>query len=151
MGSRNSDLNGTSFEMMHGSNSRENYSHLQFEKNPSLSYHRNPVRKRGSSMEMNEDSAGEALVHDIRKNYGMMAKDDAGRTKESVFSHHLLPSGRKQLTSKQRESRSSNHGDVSVKVTRGECFESSPSKLPAKHNKYLSLEERGLSRRATKV
>lgn len=117
---------------------------LPFGKKSSLSYQQNPVCKRFSSMAMNEDYAGEAPIYN---NYEMSARHDAGRTKESVSSPHLLPYGRK-LAGKQIDP--INHGDVIAQITHKKRFESSPSNLPVKHNKFLRLEERGLSRRATK-
>lgn len=95
-------------------------------------------------MMINEDYTGEPPLYD---DYEMRAREDAGRTKESVSSHIQLQNGRK-LTGKQRVP--SNHGDGLAKSTQ-KYFESSPSNFLGEQNKFLHWEERGLPRKTGKV
>lgn len=152
--SRNSDLDKTSIQVMHKSNSRENYLNLQFENNPALSYERNSAGKMYSSMEMDEESAREAL-RDIRDNKEMRAKHH-GRINEFDFSRRMKESAsidRVPTYSKRpdrRQSEPGDSGDVGEKFTIMKSSESHPSNFPVKHNNFFSLEERKASRRATK-
>lgn len=152
--SRNSDLDKTSIQVMHKSNSRENYSNLQFENKPALSYERNPSGMMYSSMEMNEESAREAL-RDIRDNKEMRAKyhgrinefDSSRRMKESASIDRVPTYGKRP---DRRQSELSDSGDVGEKFIITKSSESRPSNFPVKHNNFFSLEERKASRRATK-
>lgn len=155
MASRNSDLDKTSIQVMHKSNSRENYLNLQFENRPALSYERNSSGKMYSSMEMKEESAREALL-DIRDNKEMRAKHhgrinelgSSRRMKESA-SIERVPTYGKRPDRRQREP--SDSGNVGDKFTVTKSSESRPSNFPSKHTNFFSLEERKASKRATKV
>ncbi|XP_059665387.1 uncharacterized protein LOC132311494 isoform X2 [Cornus florida] len=148
MGSHDSELDGTSLKNMHGSDYHENYP-LQFKKKLSLPNHSNPFPGRNSSVEMNEDSAGETSIFDSRT-YGMGAKhSNEGMRMDSVSSHHLHQYGGK-ITSEQTEPWLHNYGDVSHKVAQKEYYESKPSQLTLKRGEPIAMEERGMSRKMAK-
>ncbi|KAL8122354.1 uncharacterized protein LOC141659610 [Apium graveolens] len=152
--SRNPDLDKTSIQVMHKSNSRENYLNLQFENKPALSYERNNAGKMYSSMELKEESAREALL-EIRDNkemrikrHGMINEFGSSRRIKESASIDRVPTYGKRPDRRQREP--SDSGDVGEKFTVTKSLESHPSNFPFKHDNFFSLEERKASKRATK-
>ncbi|KAF5930263.1 hypothetical protein HYC85_031136 [Camellia sinensis] len=151
MSSHDSDLDGTSFKMMGGSDHRENcFGHQSKPKQPLLPNHSNlfPGRK---SIEMDEGSAGGMPVYDSNKLCKMRAKYDVeGRRIDSGSSHRGHPYGRK-VTGGQTEPWLYNSDDVNLEDSQREHLESKYSNVTLKHSESLDMEDRGLSRRMTKV
>ncbi|GMP91419.1 hypothetical protein CsSME_00042130 [Camellia sinensis var. sinensis] len=151
MSSHDSDLDGTSFKIMGGSDHRENcFGHQSKPKQPLLPNHSNlfPGRK---SIEMDEGSAGGMPVYESNKLCKMRAKYDVeGRRIDSGSSHRGHPYGRK-VTGGQTEPWLYNSDDVNLEDSQREHLESKYSNVTLKHSESLDMEDRGLSRRMTKV
>ncbi|CAL5425429.1 unnamed protein product [Camellia sinensis] len=151
MSSHDSDLDGTGFKMMGGSDHRENcFGHQSKPKQPLLPNHSNlfPGRK---SIEMDEGSAGGMPVYESNKLCKMRAKYDVeGRRIDSGSSHRGHPYGRK-VTGGQTEPWLYNSDDVNLEDSQREHLESKYSNVTLKHSESLDMEDRGLSRRMTKV
>ncbi|PSR95419.1 Homeobox-DDT domain protein [Actinidia chinensis var. chinensis] len=115
MSLHNSDLDGTSFKIMHGSDHHENSMGHHSKPMRLLPNHGNPFPGWKSSLDRNEISTGEISVYDGSRLYKMRAKHDVegGSRMDYVSSCHMPPHDRK-VTGKHREPWLCKSDDVSL-------------------------------------
>ncbi|KAM7497085.1 hypothetical protein LguiA_021499 [Lonicera macranthoides] len=151
MSPHDSDFDGSSYNLMNGSNNHHHhklYSSRQFKKKLPLSDHGSPFLGRNSSMEMNDDSAGETPHYDVN-NYELKPKHGGKMQMDSLSSHQKRPYGGK-ISSKQPQPQLHNYDDTIPKVSQREYFESKPSNLTVRRSEFLGSDDKGLSRRTAK-
>ncbi|XAR60317.1 hypothetical protein NMG60_11033635 [Bertholletia excelsa] len=145
MSSQDSDMDGTSFKIMQGSDHHENSFGQESKLMPLLPNHGNRFPGHNTSVELDEGSVGEMPVIDSRRLYKMRAKHGfEARKMDPISSHHLHPYGR-------TESRMLKSADGSPKDSQRELFESQYSNMTAKYGESFDMEDKRLPRKIGKI
>ncbi|XP_057474792.1 uncharacterized protein LOC130762931 isoform X2 [Actinidia eriantha] len=115
MSLHNSDLDGTSFKIMHGSDHHENSMGHRSKPMRLLPNHGNPFPGWKSSLDRNEISTGEISVYDGSSLYKMRAKHDVeGGSRMDYVSSRRMPPHDRKVTGEYREPWLCKSDDVSL-------------------------------------
>ncbi|KAI3746515.1 hypothetical protein L6452_08949 [Arctium lappa] len=144
------DLEESGLEMRHASKHREKHYDSQYKQTPPLSKHRSSLSGRSLQMEVNDDSAGETSVHDLREHFEMRTKHGPGvKRPDSLSNRHLIAYG-KNIDGKQAENYPRSHNSGTPKVIYRDRIEPITSDLTIKRGEFVESEDRGLSRKTPK-
>lgn len=129
------DLDDSPLEIRHASKHREKHIDRQYHKQtPHFS------KSRHAQVEVNDDSAEETSIHDMRDHFETRIKHGPGvRRQDSVSNRHLVSYGR-----------NINQNSKPPKVNYRDRVDSLTSDLTVKRGEFVELEDRGMSRKTPK-
>ncbi|KAI4305932.1 hypothetical protein L6164_029258 [Bauhinia variegata] len=138
-------MEGAELGSFHDYDFQDKRSHQHVKQRPTFHSHANPLPGRKSSLDLYEDSTGEASAHNSKKNHRMVAKHGTeGMRSDSASNHSDHYEGKVDV--KQANSLSHGYETINPKNTqRSEFVKSKPSNSKRMPHVSVDSEERGLS------
>ena len=151
LSSQVSHMEGAELGSLQESDFQDKKSRQHIKQQPIFHGYTNPLPGRNSTLDLYEDSTGEASAYNSNKNHRMGIKHDAEVMRSDSASNHSDQYEGK-LVFKQTDSMLHSYDDVNPKnVQRSEYIKSKPSNSIRNHQVFVDAEERGLSKSIAKV